>query len=170
VNKNIFAAFSLHIKNKQKMPNLCYNVLYLTHDDPEMIKKAIKAYKKSKLLFEFIPYEGEWDYDWCIKHWGTKWDIILGCSKHMKQISPMEVKLPFRTAWSPPIDVYHELLKQGFGIRAYWSEAGMACCGRMIGDEDVFYSKKGLDKSTKYLDIIPDDILNEIGKRDVRHY
>lgn len=37
------------------MPNWCDNSLILTHDDPAMIKRAIKAFNKGELLNEFIP-------------------------------------------------------------------------------------------------------------------
>jgi hypothetical protein len=37
------------------MPNWCNNYLELTHDDPEMIDRAKKAYVDGKLLNEFCP-------------------------------------------------------------------------------------------------------------------
>ena len=29
-------------------------------------------------LIGLYPYKGEWDYDWCVEHWGTKWDLYEG--------------------------------------------------------------------------------------------
>jgi hypothetical protein len=37
------------------MPNWCDNSLTLTHDDPKMIHRAVKAFGQGKLLNEFIP-------------------------------------------------------------------------------------------------------------------
>ena len=37
------------------MPNWCNNTLTLTHDDPAMIDRAVKAFEEGKLLQEFIP-------------------------------------------------------------------------------------------------------------------
>jgi hypothetical protein len=37
------------------MPNWCDNSLTLTHDDPKMIHRAIKAFTDNQLLNEFIP-------------------------------------------------------------------------------------------------------------------
>ena len=37
------------------MPNWCNNYLELTHDDPEMINRAKKAYADGRLLDEFCP-------------------------------------------------------------------------------------------------------------------
>jgi hypothetical protein len=37
------------------MPNWCDNSLILSHSDPKMIKRAIKAFKKGEFLHEFIP-------------------------------------------------------------------------------------------------------------------
>jgi hypothetical protein len=37
------------------MPNWCDNTLTLTHDDPKMIHRAVKAFGQGKLLNEFIP-------------------------------------------------------------------------------------------------------------------
>ena len=37
------------------MPNWCDNVVILSHSDPKMIKRAVKAFKKGEFLNEFIP-------------------------------------------------------------------------------------------------------------------
>lgn len=37
------------------MPNWCDNSVILSHDDPKMIKRAVKAFKKGEFLSEFIP-------------------------------------------------------------------------------------------------------------------
>jgi hypothetical protein len=55
-------------------------------------------------------------YDWRVANWGTKWDIAhyeppeLSCET--------EAHFVFDTAWSPPIEIYQLLEKQGYKINA----------------------------------------------------
>ena len=37
------------------MPNWCDNNLFLTHDDPEIIKRAEDAFNRGELMTEFHP-------------------------------------------------------------------------------------------------------------------
>lgn len=48
-------------------------------------------------------------YEWCIEHWGTKWNA---CDVSMPELPAdgngvdfLEVEITFRTAWSPPLPV-----------------------------------------------------------------
>ena len=82
------------------MPNWCENRITIWNDDPKVIKRIIDAFEREALFDEFIPCPKElwasngnefpaykqrmiekhgaedW-YDWCIEHWGTKWDVKL---------------------------------------------------------------------------------------------
>ena len=44
-------------------------------------------------------------YDWCVKHWGTKWGL---CDCTLKTGPDGELLYSFQTAWSPPRPVIAE--------------------------------------------------------------
>lgn len=75
-------------------------------------------------------------YDWCVNHWGTKWDF--GYDHHagrtkakIKEKDGRKfVKLGFDTAWSPPLGFYEYLHEHyGFRVKAYYFEPGMGFAG-----------------------------------------
>lgn len=129
------------------MPNWCTNDLTLRHKDPAVIERAVKAYQEGRLLQEFLPcpenlYEdGSW-YDWCIRNWGTKWDVG-GANEFADQPDANTLELKFDSAWSPPIEAYRALEEQGFEVEAYYNEPGMAFCGTYdaeYGENTIEYS------------------------------
>ena len=67
-------------------------------------------------------------YDWCVKHWGTKWNsynsrIIAQDKQH--------VVYTFDTAWSPPQPIITRLREvcPDFRISAFYDEPGMELAG-----------------------------------------
>lgn len=123
------------------MPNLCCNVVTLRHADPVMIERAAKAFDRGELLNEFMPLpenlkeDGSW-YDWCIKNWGTKWDV--GGDGRDPITDPNQIELSFESAWSPPIEAYRAMEEMGFEVEAYYYEPGIAFTGcYMNGCEDT---------------------------------
>lgn len=75
-------------------------------------------------------------FDWCVDHWGTKWDFGRDVDHDGKkaeiQIKPngtFYVELGFDTAWSPPLGFYAHLYDQGFSVKGYYFEGGMGFCG-----------------------------------------
>lgn len=113
------------------MPNWCTNNATFTHDDPEQIKR-IKAAVADKNLFEsFVPFDGEWDYFWCIENWGTKWDANYA---EVLNEDNNSVSLMFDTAWGPPIAFYDKMFELGFSVRADYHEPGMCYIGEYSGE------------------------------------
>jgi len=100
------------------MPNWCGNDLSVSGPKEDMnrfIEQAkskrptgqeiepngnvIEKFEDVALSFEkFVPYPyGKWDYDWCVKNWGTKWDACeVNDDGHGNYY--------FDTAWSPPTE------------------------------------------------------------------
>jgi hypothetical protein len=44
------------------------------------------------------------------------------------------------TAWSPPINIFEELYNQGYGVKAFYIEEGMAFAGKFEDGSDWFYA------------------------------
>ena len=89
------------------MPNHCYNRLTITSDNHGLlIQMRDAALMEDGQLLEFLcPFTEEidyqYDYDWCVKNWGTKWDIF-----DVEAVSLIDdtLELNFCTAWSPPVE------------------------------------------------------------------
>lgn len=178
------------------MPNWCDNSITISHPDPTMMERAVKAWNDHKFLQEFIPCPQEltetmagfcgkgtyaqellefkqnlnlkffgfknW-YDFNNAKWGCKWDIG-GDADLDNQLHPNESKTQFSShfdsPWCPPIAGYHELVKLGFSIHAYYYESGMGFCGRFTTEDgDDYYEITGDSDWVKKN--IPDDIDNE---------
>lgn len=79
-------------------------------------------------------------YDWCIKNWGTKWDIGYRDDHGEKaEIEDGAIQVVFDSAWSPPVDAYNKLVKMGFEIEAYYYEPGFGFCGEYRDGSDQTY-------------------------------
>ncbi len=147
------------------MPNWCNNRLTLTHSDPAMIERVLKA--KDSLLMEFLPtpkeltetvagFLGEdkreaheaqqraniekygykdW-YEWNIANWGTKWDVS---ADSIEREDDNTVSMSFESAWSPPTGAYEKLMELGFGVKAYYYEPGMCFVGKWEDGCDDYY-------------------------------
>lgn len=152
------------------MPNWCDNNLTLSHDNPEMLKKAVDAWESGKFLGtlvpepdyktvkvkhtfpnnlatgepkpEFVDPETAW-WDWRIQNWGTKWDIGYDKDRdNHAQVSDNSMFVYFDSAWSPPVDAYVKLSELGFKVEAYYFEGGCAFCGAWIDGCDEYYDIK----------------------------
>jgi hypothetical protein len=76
-------------------------------------------------------------YNWCLAHWGTKWDIY---DHDVIEEQPTLFKIVFNSAWSPPMGVL-EALSEMDGVNVYctYFEPGMAFCGHFNNGTDVCY-------------------------------
>jgi hypothetical protein len=119
-------------------------------DNPEQI--ALEAAEKSNQ--DKFGYKN-W-YDFCVNEWGTKWDVdaydtVEYDSEHDKN----GITFGFDSAWSPPTGVYEALLDQGFTVRAYYYEPGMAFAGVHDENGDECYDIGGYNSDT-VKDAIPE--------------
>ena len=118
------------------MPNWCSNSLTVSHKDPAVLAEFFEASQTDKLIEHYIPFpNGEWDYNFCVENWGTKWDI---CDQSF-ELCKDSVSGGFTTAWSPPIGFYQKLVELGFTVEATYSEPGMSFAGKFTNEGDDYY-------------------------------
>lgn len=176
------------------MPNWCNNNLYISHDDPKMMEKAVEAWNSGKFLGTLVPEpdytkvevkptfpeirgnsepvdpEQAW-WDWRVQNWGTKWDIGLtsdfGHPAQLDKDGAMFVY--FDSAWSPPTDAYVSLMDMGYSIKAYYYEGGCAFCGKWEDGVEDFYNispPEGVKYSVWVRENIPADLDREMDIAD----
>jgi hypothetical protein len=162
------------------MPNWCSNSATLTHSNPAMLERLANANKDAlfadfvpvpqellvganlvddaelspeiRAIYEqnLVKHNAKHWYDWCMAHWGTKWDAS-DCSieRHNDEVS-----LAFDTAWGPPSAWYQHMVDLGYEVKAYYVEPNMTFCGRFINGSDEYYEYDTIED-------IPADILAE---------
>jgi len=111
---------------------------------------------------------GNW-YDFCVNHWGTKWDVDPYDPEDVV-IKDNCIEFGFDSAWAPPVGIYDALVDQGFQVEATYYEPGMGYVGRWyMGDDDcIDYS--GTDSST-VRDVIGEELDDEYGiSESMREY
>lgn len=126
------------------MPNWCGNTLTISHEDPAMIVRAKAAFADGNFLQEFIPNPaGEWNYDWSVANWGTKWDV--GDGNGINTWTDNDLVVYFDSAWSPPIRAYERLMDLGFTVYATYYEPGCSFAGIWEDGMDDYYDLSGMD-------------------------
>jgi hypothetical protein len=125
------------------MPNWCDNMVTLRHSDKakvdaldaEMSKRNAALHFEGQLLQYLVPNpSGEWNYDWSVANWGTKWDASI---IDYERRDDNEVWVSFESAWSPPTVAYDTLVEQGWEVEAVYYEPGMGFGGvYKDGDDD----------------------------------
>jgi len=116
------------------MPNWCTNHLTIKHADTLRLTEAQAAAERGELLRYFkCPPTLDYDYDWCIQNWGTKWDVNTDWV--LLEDNCLEINAD--TAWTPPL----QALKwaeayEGFEIELYYMEPGAGFLGIMAGGHE----------------------------------
>ena len=150
------------------MPNWCDNSVSLYHADKskidalaeEMSKKNEDGHSMAQPFQHLRPSPGgEWDYDWSVSNWGTKWDAsIIDWSRD----DDNNITIYFESAWSPPTTLYEYLAEEGWGVEAMYHEPGMGFAGMYTdagGDE--YYEYDVTSKSS--IDELPSDLIDFAG-------
>jgi len=74
-------------------------------------------------------------YDWAVKHWGTKWDVLscIHCDLIGLDDGVWMLSIQFESAWSPPVNAIEYFVKFEKKILSevtlQYIETGMAYCG-----------------------------------------
>ena len=95
-------------------------------------------------------------YSFQTSNWGTKWDCG-GDSQADVSDDGLSMNASFDSAWSPPTGVYDALVEQGYQVRAYYYESGMAFCGIWEDGSDDYY-EIGDMSADQVEDTIPSDL------------
>lgn len=174
------------------MPNWCGNTLTISHDNPEMITRAVKAFEEGRFLQEFVPCPAELcDDDLTTWSKGSEqadrdrkkaelkakygyeswydWNVSewgtkwdVGDPQGIQSVDKFELIVYFDSAWSPPIQAYESLDNQGFRVYATYYEPGSAFAG--IYDEygDNCYNLSGMS-SDEVRDELPPELDDAFG-------
>jgi hypothetical protein len=92
--------------------------------------------EKEFKLFNLYPYKNDWNYEWCINNWGTKWDVQW----HEKTLLKNGIVYGFDTAWSPPIEWVKKVCTDFplLTIKVEYNEPGAGFSGTFIcKNEDI---------------------------------
>jgi len=123
-----------------------------TPEQMELVRKTAENVEK----YGF----GNW-YDYCVNKWGTKWDVDAYEGENVK-VENGVLEFGFDSAWAPPIGVYEELVEQGFEVRAYYYEPGMAFVGKWEDGCDDGYDYGGTNSKT-VRDVIGEELDDMFG-------
>jgi hypothetical protein len=129
-----------------------------THGGPNADEyDRIRAENKAETGFE------SW-YEFCTSRWGTKWDVGgADCGIELDD-DGLGFTASFDSAWSPPTGVYEALVAQGYSVRAYYYESGMAFAGIWDDGCDDCYSDWGDAQGAR--DMLPEDLDEQFGISD----
>jgi Ferredoxin-like domain in Api92-like protein len=148
------------------MPNWCDNSMHLTHEDKTKIDALVAELQKKEGegIFQLLRPNpsGEWDYNWSVENWGTKWDAdIIDWDRQ----DDNTIWISFNSAWSPPSALYEFLAEEGWVIEAYYHESGMCFCGKFTNEDgDEYYEYDFTDRAS--LEALPSDIEDFTGLLD----
>jgi len=97
-------------------------------------------------------------YDFCVNEWGTKWEVdAYDKVDYDDQHDKNGITFGFDSAWAPPCGAMEYLVDQGFTIRLYYYEPGMAFAGIWEDGQDDCYDLSNMS-SVEVSDAIPSDL------------
>ena len=142
------------------MPNWCDNSMRISNQDKTKID-ALEAVLQSddKEIFKHLRPNpnADWQYDWSVENWGTKWDAAHG---YINLESSKEHELGLDTAWSPPIPFYKKLEEMGFSVSAEYKEDGLEFIGEYADGVDECYEYDFSNEDWR--DELPEHIVEQL--------
>ena len=126
------------------MPNWCYNTLTVSGEKEDVVrfrkenkeKDVNNKIKDVPLSFiKAIPYKGNWNHEWCIKNWGTKWDVS-DVETQLNEINDTDIQYNFNTAWVPPEKWFRFIVKKypKLYFHLEYEEEGIGFSGEIIAE------------------------------------
>ena len=117
------------------MPNWCTNSIEIGHEDKQVLSEMVRKMAKDGICMTVLPLE-PWTYNEAVRKWGTKWDLTIDnetdawTDDFWEDEGAHWVGTFANSAWSPPVEIYDELVKQGFRVKAWWWEPGCEIIGQ----------------------------------------
>lgn len=146
------------------MPNYCDNMVTLRHEDKSKVDALeVELSKKTedhRFNGEFFNHlrpnpTGEWEYNWSIENWGSKWDAGI---IDFERRDDNEIWVSFDSAWSPPIALYEYLVEHGWEVDAIYYEPGMGFGGLFTTEDgDDYYEFDMSDPES--IEDLPEDLI-----------
>ena len=98
-----------------------------------------KTPKTVEIPFSFksiMPYKKEWDYNWCVKNWGVKWDLD---DETRTEEDGDYLEYCFDTAWGPPYGIHQTLTAKFPDLHITWfyHEPMMEIAGYLEGESQT---------------------------------
>jgi hypothetical protein len=147
------------------MPNWCDNSVTLRNSDKskvDALAASLEGEDKAFLNHLRPNPTGEWEYNWSIENWGTKWEAgIIDWERR----DDNEVWVSFDSAWSPPTTIYEYLVEQGWEVEAVYHEPGMCYAGQYTTDGGDDYYEYDLNDPESIEDL-PEDVIEFGNLRD----
>jgi hypothetical protein len=138
------------------MPNWCYNTATFSHEDKTKIDALETELQKedTEPLNHLCPNPaGEWQYEWSVNNWGTKWDVT---PHDWERVDDNTIQMNFDSAWSPPLALYEFLEGEGWTVSAMYHEPGMGFVGAWQDGFDDYYEIDWTDRGS--LENLPSDL------------
>jgi len=129
------------------MPNWCFNVVEVSHDDPALLVAMNDAFNAKALFNTYHPMPDGVDWrKWRVANWGVKWEPEFESDECSSFSEPRTTLcMWFDTAWSPPIEFYDKLKSLGYNVVALYHEPLMNVIGT--------YNDGDLDDHSGYDDL-----------------
>ena len=173
------------------MPNWCRNEVIIRSTHYANLRNLLMAAEEGRLLEILRPYTDEtnyeWDYNWCVDNWGTKWDtgevIYAKLEPSPTQEGEWELCIDFETAWAPPIEAFkHGAMGFDFEFDMYYLEEGVGFVGCATYSKEThmsdecygLYDCDKLPSEEEYLDMFPYHIVEHFNMeklyQDMKEY
>lgn len=141
------------------MPNYCNNDLTIKSDNHGLLSQLMQELTKDtdnqyNFLSMLVPFTAEtnyeWDYDWCVANWGTKWDIF---DVFHASLDGDTLNVSFMTAWSPPVEALVTAAERlGISFELYYEEGGAGFAGKADNGGDAYFETYTDHDPRKYID------------------
>ena len=114
------------------MPNWCENEVMVNgkKNDIQALKEHLSQGKNDlEFMFVLPPPNNEWNYNWCIQNWGTKWEPEhVDADWHEDTVT-----FYFWSAWAPAVGIVNALAQKFPALHweYIYAESGMDFSGRI---------------------------------------